>query len=1046
MSTRSFGLNLLAAVSLVALSATGLMAQSTQGTIAVRVTADGQPVDQAQVAIVGTNIGGLTNATGSLLVRNVPAGSQTVRVIRVGYSEQKKPVDVTAGGTASVDFALTQVALSLAPVVTTATGETRRVEVGNTISQIDVAKAIEGAPIKNVDDLLTARTTSVAITQGNQTGSGSRIRIRGQSSLSLSNQPLFVIDGIRMSSQADDTNLPTGGATPSRIGDINPDEIENIEIIKGPSAAALYGTAAANGVVVINTKRGRAGAAKWSIYGEGGVIKDRNTYPTAYTMFGKQLPQGTTAPFNFCNNQRVGIGGCTVDSIADLNIFDEKDLTPVGTGNRSQVGGQLSGGSESVRYFISGEREDETGVMKLPEFERIRMEAAGIPIRDYTDRPNTLGKNSVRLNLNSAINSKLDLALSSGFTNLTQRFSLESNATAGLGSQVFGGPGCRTCLPNRVTAGFAPEVLNTDLAGYRAWTPGYTWQEKNQQRVNRTILAGTANWRPTSWLQNRIVVGNDYAGRVDDRFLPNGEGPPITATYRNGFKSNWRATTRNSTVDLGSTGAFNPKPWVNLKTTFGAQYINTATELGEALGTELPPGAQTPNGAVTRAARELTTLIKTVGMYVEQAVALNDRLFLTGAFRTDQNSAFGTDFQRVYYPKASLSWILSDESFFPEVSWINQLRIRSSYGAAGVQPGPNDALRFFVTSAQNLPTSTSTAGTDQPGLQISAVGNSSIKPERSAEFEGGFEARLFNSKLTLDFTAYNKTTKDALISAIIPPSAGSGLTSVRRNLGSVQNKGMELLATSQLVDRRAFAFDLSLSYSTNSNKLISLGGTPPQIGTNTQVREGYPLFGFWENKILGWKDKNGDGLLTYFADTARNEVFVDSVDSFIGYTSPRNLATLTSGFDLLSRKLRVQTLFDYRGGHRWYNNTERIRCTRPNCSGRMNNKAAFIDQAMVTAALEHPARTNVGYFQPGEYVRFREASVQYSFSPSIARSIFRAQSANFVASARNLKLWTNYRGTDPESDFQATVDNDVPSEFQTLGPPTYMVFRFNFIF
>ena len=1040
MSINSFGRHLRSLVGLVALGAAGLGAQGTQGTINVRVSAGGSPVDQAQVIVVGTTLGGLTNAAGQFTLRGVPTGAQVIRVLRVGYAESKKSVTVTAGGTESLEFALDQVAVSLAPVVTTATGQTRSVEVGNSISSIDASRIVEATPIKNVDDLLTARSTSVAITQGNQTGSGSRIRIRGQNSLSLSNQPLFVIDGIRMTSTPDDTNLPTGGATPSRIGDINPDEIENIEIIKGPSAAALYGTAAANGVVVISTKKGRAGAARWSTYAEGGAIKDRNTYPTAYTLFGKQLPAGTPAAFNFCNLQRVGIGQCSIDSVADLNIFEEDDLTPVGMGHRSQFGAQLQGGTEMVRYFLSAEREDETGVMKLPEFERIRMENAKIPIRDYTDRPNTLAKNSVRLNLNSAVNSKLDLALQTGFINLNQRLSLESNATAGLGSQVFGGPGCRVCLPNRVTVGaVSSDVLNTDLAGYRAWTPGYTWQEKNQQRVNRTIMAATANWRPTSWMQNRLVFGNDYAARADDRYLPNGEGPPITATYRNGFKTNSRADTRNTTVDLGSTATFNARDWLNLKTTFGAQYINTVSALGQATGNELPPGAQTPNGAVTRLASEATTLIKTVGFFVEQVAAINDRLFLTGALRTDQNSAFGTDFQRVYYPRASLSWVLSDESFFPKTDWIDQFRLRASYGAAGVQPGPNDALRFFNTSAQSV------NAVDVPGLQISALGNASLKPERSDEFEGGFEARLFNSRLTMDVTGYRKTTRDALISAIVPPSLGSA-NSVRQNLGSVRNQGYEALITGQVLDRRAFAWDLSFSYSSNSNELISLGGTPPQIGTNTQVREGYPLFGFWENKILGWQDKNNDGLITYFADPTRNEIFVDSVDTFIGYTQPRNLGTLSSGFELLNRKLRIQTLFDYRGGHRWYNNTERIRCTRPNCGGRMNPNATLEDKAMVTAALEHPARTNAGYFQPGEYVRFREASAQYTFAPSIAQRIFRAKSASFVASARNLKLWTKYRGTDPESDFQATVDNDVPSEFQTLGPPTYLVFRFNFIY
>ncbi len=1037
MHTRTFTWVRCALALALFLSASVVQAQA--GSIAVRVTDAGtsSPIDQAQVSIVGTNLGGLTNSEGRAVIRGVAVGTHQLRVLRVGYAEQKKPVTVAAGQQATAEFSLGAVAVSLAPVVTTATGETRRVEVGNVVPQIDASAVVANTPIKNIDDVLTGRVASFAVTQGNQTGSGSRMRIRGQSSLNLSNQPMFVIDGVRMTSDADNANLGTGGATPSRVGDINPDEIENIEVIKGPSAAALYGTAAANGVVVITTKRGRAGSARWTAYAEGGLLRDRNTYPTAYTLFGKQTSTGLPAPINFCNLQRVGVGTCTIDSVAKLNIFEEDDLTPVDDGNRSQFGLQLSGGTDAIRYFLSGEREAETGVMKLPPFERDRLIAQQFPIRDYTDRPNALGRNSVRMNLNSTVNPQLDLSLSSGFINLTQRFSLESNATAGVGSQVFGGPGCRVCNPERLVGQNAP--LNTPLNGYRAWTPGYTWQQKSEQKVNRFILSGNANWRPMSWWQNRLTVGNDLTSRADDSFLFNGEGPPITNIYRDGFKTNTRQTLRNTTVDLGSTAAYNPMAWLNLKTTFGVQYVNTETALGQAAGTQLQPGAQTPNGAVTRTASEQTTLVKTFGVFLEEAAAINDRLFLTAAIRTDQNSAFGTEYQRVYYPKASLSWLISQEDFFPQMGWLNELRIRTAYGASGVQPQANDALRFFQTAVTNL------QATDVGGVQISALGNGDLRPERSTELEGGFEAKLFNSRATLDVTYYNKRTKDALISAIVAPSAGVS-NNVRRNLGAVRNQGWEFLVSGQLLDRRQMAVDMNVSYSSNANELLSLGGTPPQILTNTRVVEGYPLFGFWENKILGWQDKNGDGLLTYWPDDARNEVFVDSVDSFIGYTQPRNLATLTTGFEFLNRRLRVQSLFDYRGGHRWYNNTERIRCTRPNCGGRMDPNADFIDQATTIAALEHPARTNAGYFQKGDYVRFRELSLQYTFGNDLAAKLLRARSANIVASARNLKLWTEYRGTDPESDFQATVDNDVPSEFQTLGPPTYFIVRFNVVF
>jgi TonB-linked SusC/RagA family outer membrane protein len=1011
-------------------------AGAQQGSIAVRVVeaGSGKPVDQAQVFVAGTTIGGLTNAEGRVTLRGVPTGNQTIRVLRVGYAEQKSPLNVTAGEQ-SLDIELSPVAVSLTPVVTTATGETRRVEVGNAIAAIDAAKTVEVQPIKTVDDLLTARAASITVTTGTQTGAGSRIRIRGQNSLNLSNEPIFIIDGVRMTSQVSSSNLFTGGAQPSRVGDINPDEIESIEIVKGPSAASLYGTAAANGVVVITTKKGRAGQARWNTYFEGGLLRDLNKYPTAYTIFGKRA-DGSTAPFNFCNLQRVGTGQCTIDSVAALNIFKHDSLTPLDWGNRYQMGAQLSGGTEAIRYFVSADHEDEVGVLHLPDFERKRFERDKIPIREWVDRPNAMVKSSFRVNLNSTVTPKLDLQASSAYIKVDQRFSLESNATAGLGSQVFGGPGCLICDPPRVVGG----GLGTPLYGYRAWTPGYTWQEKAAQGVNRFIFAANANWRPTSWLQNRLNVGNDFTDRVDDNLLFRGEGPPITATYRNGFKSNTRSDIRNTTVDFGSTATYNPRPWLSLKTTLGIQYVNFMQATNVASGTELPPGAQTPNAAITRTASEATTLQNTLGAFIEEAVAVNDRLFLTGAVRTDQNSAFGTEFQRVYYPKASLSWIISDEEFFPKLGWVDQLRLRYAYGASGVQPGPNDAVRFFGTSLQSV------RNADQSGLQISALGNPALKPERSTETEAGFETKLFRSRASLDVTYYYKRTEDALISAIVPPSVGSA-ASVRRNLGAVRNMGWEFLANVQVVEKSSVAIDASLSYSVNSNKLLSLGGTPPQIGVTTRVVEGYPLFGFWENPILGWKDKDKNGILTYSADTALNEVFVGSEDVFRGYTQPRKLATLVTGFDLLNRRLRLQTLFDYRGGHRWYNNTERIRCiSRQNCSGRMNPKASFEDQAMAIAHLENPLATLDGYFQKGDYVRFREASLQYNFSTRMAGMLFRGRSANMVVSARNIKKWTKYRGVDPEADYVAGESSDVPSEFQTLGPPSYFIVRFNVIY
>ena len=260
-----------AAGTAVALVATAFTAQAQGGRVAVRVTdaASQQPVGQAQVQVVGTTLGGLTGPDGRFTIRGVPDGTHQIRVLRVGYGEQKKPVTVADNAEATVDFAISAVAISLTPVVTTATGEQRRVELGNAISQIDAAKVAAEAPIRSVEDLINSRTAGVAVQSGTQTGTGARVRIRGQSSLSLSNEPIYVIDGIRMTSNLG-SGFGTGGNNASRVGDLNPDEIENVEIVKGPSAATLYGTDAANGVIVITTKKGRAGAARWNVYGESG--------------------------------------------------------------------------------------------------------------------------------------------------------------------------------------------------------------------------------------------------------------------------------------------------------------------------------------------------------------------------------------------------------------------------------------------------------------------------------------------------------------------------------------------------------------------------------------------------------------------------------------------------------------------------------------------------------------------------------------------------------------------------------------------------------
>ena len=1060
MSSRSSAIGALS-VALVAITAAVAAAQGTlQGT--VTAAAGGTPLQEARVLIVGTSFSVATGPDGKYIIHRIPDGTAEVRVLRVGYQEQKKSVRIVDGQTATLDFAMPTSVVQLQEVVTTATGDQRRVEVGNAVENVSVQSLTQTAPVRTLSDVLAARVPGVMVQAGTQTGAGQRIRVRGISSLSLSNEPIFIIDGTRMSSNNGSAAFGNGGANFSRLGDISPEDIDNIEIVKGPSAATLYGTDAANGVIVITTKKGRAGAAHWSTYAEGGVLDDRNWYSPNYTLAGMSPAGKPLILSGQCNLVMVSLGTCVksdgshgYDSLRVFSPIRDPSVTPLGLGYRNAEGLQVQGGTDAIRYFMSAGRDDETGVFKLDPYEKNRFDSLGVTIHPWQMRPNSRLLNNFRGNISAQVNPQFDASLNFGYSTVNALTSNESNNTIGIGSQAFGGPGYRN---NGLVSG-----LSDSLVGYRAGTPGLVWAEKLQQNVNRMILSSNLNWRPASWLQTRANFGTDLADRVDNNLHMNGEGWPISQTYRDGQARNARTNITSLSADLGATANYNPArfAWLNLKTTVGTQYGNFRQDQNLASGTTLPPGATVAPAGATPAVDESYTLQKTWGIFVQQDAALRDRLFLTAAVRSDQNSAFGTNFQRVYYPKASLSWVISDEDFFPHgklFSAISNLRIRVANGASGVQPGPTDALRTFNANSASI------KNTDAPIETFQAIGNDSLRPERSVEWEGGFDSRLFGNRIQFDVTYYSKLTHDALIGAIIAPSAGAGATRQNMNLGAVKNAGFEVTLGGQVIDRPNLGIDFHLSTSLNANKVVSLGPTPPQITVTNWVVAGYPIGGIWAKPITGWDDKNGDGILTVNEVSIKSDTMFDNtidpvtgkpkhtvigVGTFRGYAEPRYLTTFTPGIDLLKHRLRIQSLFDWRGGNKYYNNTERIRCTRPNCNGLFNPAASFEEQAMNVAAIFSPEKTLDGYYQPGAFVKWRELSATLELPPGMFSKVG-ARNASVVFSGRNLHLWTHYRGMDPESDYQATSTppggTDTPSEFQTFAAPTIFQLRLNFGF
>jgi TonB-linked SusC/RagA family outer membrane protein len=1026
--TRRVVHSLATAVFLGTLAVRTLAAQAQQGTITGRVT-DGtsnQPIASVQVNVLGTALGTITNGEGQFTIRGVGAGSVEVRAMRVGYAERKQTVAVTAGQTVTANFQMTEVVLSLSPVVTTATGQQRRVEVGNAIAQVEAAKIVETRAVSDIADLLTSRAAGVLVIPGTQTGAGVRVRIRGTSSLSLTNNPIYVIDGIRVEGTTGSSTLSVGGTTPSRINDLNPEEIESIEVVRGPSASTLYGTDAANGVIVITTKRGIAGRAQWSYYTEQTAITDRNEYPTAYYGWRTGTTAATTSSRSNgvqCFLSQVASRACAQDSVTSYNLHDDSDATPYGVGYRQQHGLQLRGGSDATRYFIHGEWEDEDGVTKVTEFDRRFMAARGLKFKDEENSPNHLTKITGRSNLNLTLGRSADLAINAGYISQDLRLPRsDDSGVSGIAANTYGGPGFK----------FNTTPAGDTLYGWRQFTPRDIYQAISNQAIERMISSAAANWRPAQWVAVRGNFGIDYINRKDTQLCRFANCPDV-GLDRQGFKRDNRTDFFIYTLDAASTATRRITDAIESKTTAGFQFYRNVFNRNGASSTQLPPGAVTVTAGAVKDADETTTESRTLGGYVEQNVAIRDRLFLTAAIRSDRNSAFGADFKTAYYPKFAGSWVVSDESFFPTQSWLNQLRLRTAYGASGVQPGTIDAVQYFTPS-----TTRGEAG-DQPSVVFSTLGNRQLKPERSTEVEFGVDGTFWNSRISTEITYYKKSSKDALISRILPPSLGTGATNRLENLGEVQNWGWEGLLSAQLVQMDAFAWDISVNGSTNSNELVSLGGVPTITATTQQQREGYPLNGWWSRNPTSWTDKNGNGIIEYNANATLNELTVTDTAVFLGYPVPRHEVALTNGIELFNHRVRLSGMVDYKGGFKTYNNTERIRCaSRNNCSGLINPKSSFREQARTVAVREHPSRTVAGFFEEGDFIRFRELSLTFTAPEQWAQ---RLRGRNFVASfsARNLGvLWTKYSGVDPEA-FGTT--GDAPSEFQAFAPPTYFSFR-----
>jgi TonB-linked SusC/RagA family outer membrane protein len=984
----------------------------------------GAPLVAVTVTVEGAAVGAQTRDDGTYRITGAPAGARILLARRVGYAASRQAVTVGSADV-TVNFQLTAAPASLEAVVATATGAQRKIELGNTVESINAAQRAETVPVRTMGEMLTAQATGVQVIPATVTGTASRIRIRGQASRARSNDPIYFVDGVRINTS---TGGIDGAGTPSRLNDINPEEIESIEIVKGPSASTLYGTDAANGVIVITTKRGRAGATRWDFHGERSEIRDENDYYPNYQLVGRSVAPGS--PLRKCRSYEIAAGTCIYDSAYELNILKTPDVTFIGPGNRHVAGGSLSGGNNSVRFFLSGDRNVEYGPWKLPDFDRQRFEANGQEIRDYMDRPSQYKQSSARGNVSVVANPKIDIAVNTGFTFSELRLprsELGGNSINGMWQAAVHGNAYRT--GPGVDNPFHP--ADFDLGGYLWETPGMINLKDAKQTTNRFIGGATANWRPISWLTLTGSTGVDLIARRDkvlDRFGEIAYAPTFVPQ-----STDSRNQSRGVTADARGTANWQARPWAQVRSTLGLQFVGTSSGSAAAANIGLGPGAENPTQgtAGTATISASNTENRTIGAYIEEHIALRDRLYLTLAARSDQNSAFGSDIKNVIYPKASLSWIATDEPFFPSVPFLNQLRVRAALGSSGVQPGLNDAIRTYSSSGGFY------RDTLVNGITPSNPGNPDLKPERSTEFETGFESRWWNERLNAEFTYYRKQTKDALVSQPVAPSAG--VSSFTANLGGMQNAGIEYRVTAQMVDTRNYGLDMMFSGSKNNNKITSLGGV---LATPTAAnQEGRPVNSVFVRPVT-LNSTAGQGVMGLLRTT---DITIASPDSAI-YLGPQLSPvemTFTAGVEFLQRRLRISTLFDRKAGG--YQQLEfQITCSQSIATCPWTNRLTNTLQEQAWGIAQRVNGVSTGFWQKMDFIRWRELSASYDLGEPIAHRFLGARGARINLSMRNIMFWSDWAGVDPEG-VQGTNGNTTSGQ-TTPGLPTFYTVRLNLSF
>jgi TonB-dependent SusC/RagA subfamily outer membrane receptor len=946
-----------------------LAAQGSTGTVRGRVTdaGSGRGLADVQVIVTDTRLGAVSGADGAFTLVAVPVGARSITLRRLGYQPVTRAVTITAGETATLDVALQVSAMNLSEVVVTGSAApTERRKVGTSIASVD-STLITRAVAVTVDQALQGKIAGAQISQnsGGPGGGGVSVRLRGTNSFISGSDPLYIVDGVIIDNGSAQLADLGGRANPqNRLADLNPADIERIEIIRGAAAAALYGSRANNGVVQIFTKKGSIGKPRFGL-------------TTRYATNELREQQ----PFNFYPFNEAGL------PVQRFNYQDDIFQRAPG----SEVNLTIEGGSEQTRYFLSGNFSDEDGILRSTSSRR----------------------QGARINLQQQLNPRLIANITANYVNTQNQFQAfgEQNDYGIMGSLFFAPTSVNFRPVNGVYP--LPPALGTNplLAIDRI---------RNPQTVDRFIGSTKLTWTPLTSLLLDYTLGVDNTGFEQRQFVPRnavlGTGPLSTGRAQSVWQGN-----RVINQDGVGTYSWSPIGPFELRTTAGFNFTSQQVRTTNAVANGLAPVGDLVSAGSVFAAGQTEVELRTLGFYAQQELAWNDKLFLSAAARYDASSTFAPSERWQLFPKFSASYVVVDN----QSGLLNNLRLRGALGWAGSQPGIVNAYSQYVTFAQ-LPF----AG--RPGFANDVTfGNPTLRNERAREWELGSEVGLLGGRVGGEVTYYDRLVDDLLFFRPLPTS--TGFSRQFFPIGSMSNKGLELLVRTTNIDRPAVQWSSTVTYTRNRNLVESLDIQDFQSagGYPNRIRTGEPA-GVFYGSYAARNCVTGALLLDSLGRYRRSNQTVDmgnaaqrraisggtcndSLNRVIGDPNPSFLASFLNEVTLF-RKLRLRVLLDGVFGNDIMNLS-----TRAQNAGIASNSKEYERELLPYG---DPRKLPPGFnartqgifeywIEDGSFVKLREFSASYTVDWAPVKRVLRDGVA-LTLSGRNLWVWTDYSGYDPE--------------------------------